>query len=124
MASVLVIDDSDEFRKAICSMLSSLGYEFREAPDGAQGLASYRSNPANVVILDMFMPVKDGIETLLELLLLDPKARVIAITGGGTYNNSSILKAATCLGACKILHKPARKKEFQAAIEETLVMIR
>jgi len=120
MATVLVIDDSVEMRDLLQEMLKALGHEAREAAGGAQGLASYRDAPADVVLLDMFMPDKDGLETLRELRQLDSHARVIAMTGGGSYHNVGILKPASLLGAGKLLFKPVTMDELRKAIEEVL----
>ena len=83
-------------------------------------MAAYREAPADVVLLDMFMPEKDGLETLRELRQLDPKVRVIAMTGGGSYHNVGILKPAMLMGASKLLFKPITIGELKTAIEETL----
>ena len=120
MASILVIDDEPAIRKAMNRLLSSLGHIVSEAENGKQGLKVYQSEPAEIVLLDIFMPVKDGLETLGELLLHDPKARVIAITGGGAYKNFDLMEPALLMGASKILHKPIDVLVLQSAIEEAL----
>jgi len=122
MKSVLVIDDSDEIRELTRQILESFGYDVRQASNGVQGLAVYKAAPADVVLLDMFMPEKDGLETLRELRHFDPNARVIAMTGGGSYHNVGILKPAMLMGACKLLFKPITMAELQNAIEEALAM--
>jgi DNA-binding NtrC family response regulator len=122
MASVLVIDDDANIRDMLRDLLTLLGYEIRMAENGDQGLKSYQSEPANVVLMDMFMPDKDGFETLRDLLRYDPNARVIAMTGGGTYRNFGILKPASFMGARKLLCKPITSEELQTAIEEILAM--
>jgi CheY-like chemotaxis protein len=120
MTSVLVIDDNVEIRDLLCLLLASLGYQTRVAQDGVQGLKSYRDEPADVVLLDMFMPEKDGLETLRDLLQFDPNIRVIAMTGGGTFKNVGILKPALLLGARRLLFKPVTSAELRTAIEETM----
>ncbi len=59
MTSVLVIDDCPDARMAMCRLLTSFGYEVRESVDGKQGLQSYLSAPADIILLDIFMPVMD-----------------------------------------------------------------
>ena len=120
MASVLVIDDDASFRRAICRHLTSLGYDVREAVDGKQGVKEYQAAPADVVLLDMYMPVLDGLETLEQLLRYDPKARVIAMTGGGIYKNVGVLEPAVLLGARAMLFKPISTDELRAAIDRAL----
>ena len=122
MTSVLVIDDCPEFRRVMCHLLSSLGYAGNEAADGKQGLKSYQSDPTDIVLLDIYMPVMDGIETLDQLLRHDPKAKVIAMTGGWNLSKSAVLEPALLMGARKTLHKPITKGMLQTAIEELLAM--
>ena len=117
MASVLVIDDAVEVRMLLSRMLTLIGHEVSEAENGLHGLNAYKSAPTDIVLLDMFMPVMDGWETLRELLRHDPKARVIAMTGGGRYGQVDILKPALLMGACKMLHKPIELMLLQSAID-------
>jgi two-component system, chemotaxis family, chemotaxis protein CheY len=121
MTSVLVIDDSDEVRSLIGQVLAPLGYEIREAENGVKGLDAYKEAAADVVVLDMFMPEKDGLETLRDLRQFDPNVRVIAMTGGGTHSNMGILKPALLMGAAKLLFKPFTLTELRTVVAEALV---
>ena len=94
----------------------------RASADGCEGLQSYLSDPADVVLLDIYMPVMDGLETIHALLLHDPKAKVIAMTGGWRLSKSDVLEPALLMGARKILHKPIDAGALQSAIEELLAM--
>ena len=122
MKNVLVIDDSVEVLDLICLQLTALGYRARKAADGRQGLRSYQDAPAHVVLLDMFMPLKDGFETLVDLLKHDPHARVIAMTGGGRYRNFNITEPMILLGARKMLYKPLTVDKLQTALEEIMAL--
>jgi two-component system chemotaxis response regulator CheY len=103
---VLVIDDQPQIRGPICIKLLSLGYEVAEAENGVQGLARYRETRPDVVLLDIYMPEKDGFETLRDLLKFDPKATVLAMSGGGSYSHVQILQAVSHMGAKAVLAKP------------------
>ena len=120
MTSVLLIDDDVEIRELLHQVLVSLGYDARTTETGAQGLDAFRASPADVVLLDMFMPDRDGLETLRDLRRINPNVRVIAMTGGGTYKNVGILKPALLLGARKLLYKPVTPTELRDAIEEVM----
>ncbi len=120
MTSVLVIDDCAEFRKAIGRLLTSMGYLVREAENGRIGLRCYLSDPADIVLLDIFMPERDGLETVTDLLRYDPEVRVIAMTGGGAYHNFNPVEPILLMGARKILGKPIDAAVLQSAIEEVL----
>jgi len=122
MTRVLVIDDDDDIRQMLCQLLSALGYKVSEASNGPLGLKLYQAEPANVVLLDMFMPGEHGLEALRDLLRHDPNARVIAMTGGGQNVGMQILKPAMHMGARKRLQKPFTLAELQSAIEETIHM--
>ena len=122
MTSVLVIDDSDEFRQLMGQQLASLGYNVCEAADGEQGIKAYQAEPASVVLLDMYMPVKDGFEPLSALLEHDPQARVIVMTGGGRYHDNRVVEPAILMGARKMLYKPITSVAMRSAIEETIAM--
>lgn len=123
MTTVLVIDDSVEIRELLQQMLKVLGYTTRVADGGAQGLASYREAPADVVLLDMFMPDMDGLETLRKLRQLDPGVRIIAMTGGGAFHNVGILKPASLMGANRLLFKPITMEEMRNAIEAVMAEV-
>ncbi len=120
MTTVLVIDDSVEIRELLQQMLKALGYNAREAEGGAQGLDSYQAAPADVVLLDMFMPDMDGLETLRKLRQIDPGVRIIAMTGGGAFHNVGILKPASLMGANRLLFKPIMLEELRNAVEAVM----
>lgn len=107
MPSVLVVDDDDQVRQLIRHALEHAGYAVQEAGDGKEGLAQYRKQPADVVIMDVMMPDQDGLESILILRREFPASRVIAITGGsdmiGVLN---FLDVAKMMGARSTLHKP------------------
>jgi DNA-binding NarL/FixJ family response regulator len=113
---VLVIDDQPQVRGPIRIRLQSLGHEVMEAADGVQGLECYRTARPDVVLMDIYMPEKDGIETLRDLLALDPGATILAMSGGGSYSNVRILEAASQMGAKGILTKPFAFAEMMQAI--------
>ena len=117
MRSVLVVDDDASIRDLLGDLLTSLRYKVNKAGDGNLGFKSYQTEPTDVVLLDMFMPGKDGLETLRDLLLHDPGVRVVAMTGGGRFGQVNILKPAIALGAKRILYKPITMRELQTAID-------
>jgi CheY-like chemotaxis protein len=82
MANVLVIDDDAGIRFLLHKCLTGDGHDVREAEDGVQGVRQYRADPADLVLCDVFMPRKEGLETIRELRTLDPRARIIAMSGG------------------------------------------
>ncbi len=79
-SKILVVDDEPDFCEALGDFLETNGYSVLEAHDGDQAMAVYRQERPDVVLLDIRMPGKDGLETLRELRAFDPEARVIMIT--------------------------------------------
>lgn len=121
MPSVLIVDDDDQIRRLLRSTLEQAGYQVSEGRSGREGLLRYRSAPADVVVMDILMPDKDGLEAIIELRRESPDAKVIAITGGSTKMNvPDFLDVAKVLGASRTLHKPFPMAEFLAAVEAEL----
>ena len=104
--SILVIDDEQLIRLQIRSALELEGYVVHEAANGNEGLARIAEAAPDVVITDILMPDKEGIETILELRRSHPKIRIIAISGGGRTGNKDFLRTAKHLGADRTLAKP------------------
>ena len=85
MATVLVIEDDQEVREFLVAVLSRAGHTVSDACNGRDGVTMFRENPVQVVITDIIMPEKDGIETILDLRREHPQLKVIAISGGGGF---------------------------------------
>jgi CheY-like chemotaxis protein len=114
---VLVIDDEAALRQTMRRMLESAGHEVIEAENGRLGLEAYRKQPADVVLTDIIMPQKEGIETIRDIRAVDSKVRIVAISGGGRNQNMDFLRIAAKLGASATLAKPFRKEELLACVE-------
>jgi len=106
---ILLIDDDELVRATIQSILESAGYEVTQAADGVQGLEAYRASTPDLVITDILMPNKEGIETIRDLKRCNPAPRIIAISGGDRNGDAQFLQMAEKLGADRILPKPFRK---------------
>ena len=115
---VLVVEDSVELRDYLCDVLQGAGFEVVRAADGYEAMNELRENPCSLVILDLFMPGKDGFETLTELRTLSPRPKVLAVSGGGRFSAPDTLLVASRLGADKALAKPFTPSEFLGAISE------
>lgn len=115
---VLVIDDSADLRELIGAALEYEGFEVARAADGEQGLQSQRKNPAQIVITDIFMPEKEGMETLIALLKEFPGTKIIVMSGGGAKKGVDYLRVALQLGAAKSFSKPFDLQALCAAVRE------
>lgn len=101
-------------------MLKAEGFEARIAADGAEALAMQRERPFDLVITDIYMPNKDGMETIADLRRDFPSTKIIAISGG-----SRAIKAVDHLWTCRELGirtfaKPFRADELVSAVREAL----
>lgn len=119
-ANILVIDDDPQIRTMLRFMLENVGYEVRDAADGKAGMSLFREKPADLVITDIIMPEKEGIETILELRRDFPSAKIIAMSGGGRLGPEQYLESAKNLGAQRILTKPFSKENVLEAVRNLL----
>ena len=103
-ARILVIDDEPAMRAVLNRVLRDAGYDVAFAADGANGLVEYRKAPADVVIVDLYMPDKDGLETIVELGKASPVPAIIAMSGHRTKD--LMLHSAERLGALEVIGKP------------------
>ncbi|QTA88344.1 response regulator [Desulfonema magnum] len=120
MARILIIEDDELVRSMLKTMLEREGYEVLEAPDGKEGIKVSNNSPADLVITDIIMPEKEGIETIIELKQISPKMKIIAISGGGRIGAETYLNIAKKFGAAFTFTKPIDRKELLNAIQEVL----
>ena len=120
MANILLSDDDNQFSTMLRKMIERNGHEVIEASDGKEGIKLYRKSPTDLIITDLIMPEKDGIETIQELKKDFPGIKIIAISGGGRLGPQDYLHLAEMLGARRTLTKPIELPELLKAIEELL----
>ncbi len=118
MTRVLVIDDNDDFRKLALQWFQSHGIEAEGAANGVQGLALQRARPADVIVTDIFMPEKEGIETIHELCKEFTEVKIIAVTGYEPLRNYDVFEVARQAGAVKTFMKPFKFEDLVAAVRE------
>jgi DNA-binding NtrC family response regulator len=106
LSRILVVDDNADMRASLSHLLVLLGYEVETAADGNQALAAHRANAVSMVITDIFMAGKEGMETIAAFKREWPLVRVIAMSGGGSRAKNDYLSAALHIGADATLHKP------------------
>lgn len=118
MARILLVDDDDEFLAMLSEVLKHAGYEIGQTSDGEQAINLYRMHPTDLVITDLVMPEKEGIQLIVELRRLNHKVKIIAISGVDLRDN--YLEMATALGAKRVLAKPFSDDEILKAVSEVL----
>lgn len=117
---VLVIDDDGDVRAFIRSLLEGEGFEVALAADGREGLEMQRKHPAKVVVTDIFMPGKEGMETIFEMRQQFPQTGIIVMSGGPSKRGAGLdyLSLALQLGAVKSLEKPFATQALIDAVRE------
>jgi DNA-binding response OmpR family regulator len=116
MAVVLVIEDDDHLRRLLRAVLERAGHTVEDAPNGAAGLKQFSTHPADVVVTDIIMPEKEGLETIIELKRDHPEVKIIAISGGGARLDAQYLPSAKALGADCTIEKPFEPREVIEAV--------
>ncbi len=120
MAKILVIDDEPYILLLLKKMLEKEGYQVDMATNGVEGIELYHKHGADLIITDIVMPEKEGLETIINLKAENPSLKVIAISGGGRVDSREYLHSAQLLGAEKIFQKPFKKDEIVQAVRELL----
>jgi DNA-binding NtrC family response regulator len=118
--NILIIDDEEQIRSVLRLTLEKVGYKVLEAPDGGKGIKLCRLNPVHLVLTDIFMPNKEGIETIIELKRDFPEVKIFAMSGGGSVGPETFLKISSQLGVLRTFTKPIDRKALIRAIEDHL----
>jgi len=119
MARILFIDDDEQTLDLFGQILKGAGHEVIMARDGVTGIALYRKNPTDLIITDIMMPVKDGMEVISELKRDFPEVKIIAISGTGREERREFFfDVSRILGAKRTFEKPIDPAELLQAIRE------
>jgi CheY-like chemotaxis protein len=116
MKTVLVVDDDLPFRRMICAILAQAGYAVIEAADGGEALRMHGGRLADVLLTDLLMPEREGLETIQEFRRSFPGMPIIAMSGGGRFDAKDMLQVAHLFGAEQTLRKPFSRDELMAAL--------
>lgn len=133
MKRILLIEDNDGHRQMLTEFLENENYEVIGAGDGEEGCRIFSQIPCDVIITDIFMPKKEGLQTILDLKTEYPDVKIIAISGGGVYDlqlankidsqaafdvdGTNALRIAEILGADHVLEKPVNTSDLLEKIE-------
>ena len=114
---ILIIDDDDLFRGMLRRTLEIEGFEIFEAVTGEEGIGRFIETSIDLIITDIIMPKKDGIETIVEIKSASPDSRIIAMSGGGYYGTDIYFDIARKFGV-PTLQKPFKRRELLKMIND------
>ncbi|MGM0418085.1 MAG: response regulator [Thermodesulfobacteriota bacterium] len=117
---ILIIEDDSDLRQVLKIMLAKEGLSVVEAGDGKEGMKLFGQDLYDLVITDIIMPEKEGIETIFELKKLNPDVKIIAISGGGKIAADEYLGMASNFGVSKVLSKPFKRDVFIESVKDVL----
>lgn len=120
MNTILVVDDARMVRELIKSVLKRDGWEVLEAGDGETALDLCRTHNVDLLIIDIFLPKKGGLQVMRELEEESIKPKTIAISGGEAFNPASIVELANDHGVLATFTKPLDVDSFVEAVEKAL----
>jgi DNA-binding NtrC family response regulator len=118
--SILVVDDEPGIRELLSLMLEAAGHTVRTAEDGMQAPKVLANQSVDIVITDLLMPERDGLEFITEVRKKFPKVKIIAMSGGGHIARDSYLRIAKNFGAHVLLEKPFSQSGVLGAIDAVL----
>jgi len=119
--SILVVEDDEQHRRYLTELLTSEGYAVTQAKDGVEAANILKNNHYDLLITDIVMPEKEGIELIFEVHESQPDLPIIGMSGGGKYAHSTCyLEAAKCAGASYVFDKPIYPDDLMLSISSIL----
>jgi CheY-like chemotaxis protein len=119
MARILIIEDDDLLRTVLTSALEFAGHSVVQARNGQEGIELFRTVPTDLVLTDIVMPVKEGVETIMTLHDERKSLPIIAMSGGAA-NAKLYLSIAGRIGAKRILSKPFTPQHLLEVVDQVL----
>lgn len=116
MALILVTDDDNEFRATLRELLEGDGHTVLEAADGGIALQLLATNQVDLLTLDIVMPEKDGLETMMAIRKKHAGLKVLVISGGGRIDAMDYLKHARLMGAAATMLKPFKREQLTVTL--------
>lgn len=118
---LLLVDDDMFLRELTSKALKKAGYEVTLASDGGEAIKKAREEDFDLVITDILMPEKDGMDVIQEIKVMRPSIKIIAISSSGIAGHSSLLKIAEAHGSDGSLQKPFTPEQLINKISEVVL---
>jgi DNA-binding response OmpR family regulator len=120
MSSILLVDDDPQVRELVCQMLCLEGHEVAQASNGVEALDVAATTKFDLMITDLIMPDKEGLETIVDMRKRFEDLPIVAMSGGGRVGPADYLETAKFVGANATLTKPFARAELIATVEALL----
>ena len=120
MGHILLVEDEQLVAETLASAMVSRGHTVVTASNGIEGIKRFTEQAFDLVVTDIIMPDKEGIEMILDMRKFKPETKIIAISGGGRIGNAEFLRMAASVGAMATLQKPIPLAKFLSVLTETL----
>lgn len=120
MAKILLVDDDLQFQQMLKQSLERVGHTITTAGDGVEALNIFKEGAFDLIITDIIMPKKEGIETIMDLKAAQPNLKIIAISGGGRIDADDYLVYAERFGAACTFNKPIDRDKLIQKISELM----
>ena len=118
--SILIIDDEQNITVMLQRFFERNGYHVVTANDGVEGIKKFKENHIDLVITDIIMPEKEGVEVIFELQRFNSDCKIIAVSGGGYLSPDDYLSTVEEIGVSATFTKPFDTHELLAKVEELL----
>jgi CheY-like chemotaxis protein len=118
--TILVVDDTPMIRELLKAVLEPAGYAVLEAGDGEEALRLLKNNRVDLSIIDIFLPKKGGLQVMGELVKQDKKQKIIAISGGESFNPDAILELANIFEVAETFSKPIDTGKLLRSVQQLL----
>jgi CheY-like chemotaxis protein len=120
MALIMIVDDDQQILRLLTEIIGNEGHQVLSAVDGEQAFQEFQNQPVDLVITDLLMPNKEGLELIQELRGIKPDLKIIAYSGGGQMQPDNYLDFAKGMGANRVFSKPIPIKKLTTAVAELL----
>jgi len=120
MALVMIVDDDQQILKLLSEIIQKEGHQVVATEDGEQAFQQFQKQHIDLVITDLLMPNKEGLELIQELRGIRPELKIIAYSGGGKMQPDNYLDFAKGMGADRVFSKPIPIKQLTTAVADLL----
>lgn len=119
-AAVLIVDDDVDLLRTLARRFHLAGSRVAVAKDGIEALAKFGESTPTIVVTDILMPNREGVETIMAMKARSPEVKILAISGGGMLGAAGVLDLARRLGADAVLAKPFRSEQVLEAVRNLI----